>query len=660
MLKFNLKTMKHSNLKSGILYALLPVLAFSCKKFTEVNTDPVAANSNQVQVEYFIDNSIVTAQMNPGVSERAFILYWAAAGHQVSDADGATFSWGAYSDEWISEYYNNQASALSYVNSAITVAQQQIAAGTQKLYTNNMMQIAKIWRAYLIGEMSDCFGPMPINGFQGVNPSFSDVKTVYYYLLGQLDSASAAIDINVDAVPSTVGVEDPAYAFNYAHWQQYANSMRLRLAMRLSEVDPGKAKSEFEAAAATGNYIRDNSATMGVTEAAGWNSLSGVYSRPWYLAPVSVTLSNLMVNLGGVTTQSLLPGVVSDPTSLTAADGKIKNSGYIGQYLPAVFTTKTNNPYSAYYMDGLPPTIDPRAFQMFYLPGNSASSTFPSAGWVDANTQDNFMNPDGSVLKPFDAAWTWNPVPDGNWGAKGGYQDAYASLIAIGQSNGKVPSLQQKFRTQTARRVFFGPWETYFLLAEGAVRGWATPISAESAYDSGVAASFTYWGVDNDVAAYLASDDYNRVGTSVDWNHTTEATGFTASFVDGVSGTPGTVSVSYPTNNLYQSGGVRNDHLTKIITQKFIAQTPWLPLETWSDHRRLGLPFFENVVLESPIQTLPALTTGNMNTASQQFLPQRMKYPASLQNSNVDGYNAAISELGGEDGTLTPLWWAQH
>jgi hypothetical protein len=105
---------------------------------------------------------------------------------------------------------------------------------------------------------------------------------------------------------------------------------------------------------------------------------------------------------------------------------------------------------------------------------------------------------------------------------------------------------------------------------------------------------------------------------------------------------------------------VRNDQLTKIITQKFIAQTPWLPLETWNDHRRLGLPFFENVVLESPINTLPALTSSNMNTANVQFLPQRMKYPSTLPNSNVEGYNGAVSALGGADAILTPLWWAQH
>ena len=186
-------------------------------------------------------------------------------------------------------------------------------------------------------------------------------------------------------------------------------------------------------------------------------------------------------------------------------------------------------------------------------------------------------------------------------------------------------------------------------------------MSAQDAYNAGIGASFAYWGVSQYLSTYLASDDYNRVGTCVDWANTTEPpASFTAAYVDGTTGTPGTKSISYPTNNLYKGGSLKNDALTKIITQKFIAQTPWVPLETWNDHRRLGLPFFENVVLESPINTLPALNAGNLNTANIQFLPQRMLYPSSLKNSNVNGYNQAISELGGQDAVLTPLWWAQQ
>ena len=36
-----------------------------------------------------------------------------------------------------------------------------------------------------------------------------------------------------------------------------------------------------------------------------------------------------------------------------------------------------------------------------------------------------------------------------------------------------------------------------------------------------------------------------------------------------------------------------NDALTKIITQKYIANTPYGVVEMWNDRRRLGLPFFE-------------------------------------------------------------------
>src|SRR5437764_7052730 len=182
-------------IRTSVLLITPVLILSSCKKITDINTNPVAASADQVQVEYFIDNSIVHAQMNPGVSERSFILYWTAAGHQISDADGATFSWASYNDEWIGEYYDNQSGALNMINSAIDVANHQIAAKTSKPYTNNLLQVARIWRAYLLSEMSDNFGPMPVQGFQGTNPDFVDVKSVYYYLLSELKDASSKIDV---------------------------------------------------------------------------------------------------------------------------------------------------------------------------------------------------------------------------------------------------------------------------------------------------------------------------------------------------------------------------------------------------------------------------------------------------------------------------------
>lgn len=649
--------MRHIIKKSSLIATAILVFA-GCKKITDINTSPTAASAGQTQVEYFIDNSIIHAQMNPGVSERAFVLYWVPGGRQIADADGATFSVADYNDEWIGEYYNNQSGALNTINSAIDVATQQVEAGTQKYYTNDLIQVSRIWRAYLISEMSDNFGPMPTLAFQGKNPEFQDVKSVYYYILAELKDATSKLDVTIPAVPSVVANEDPAYGFNFSKWQAYGNSLRMRLAMRLSEVDPGKAQTEFEDAA-QGALLTDASQTFQIQEKPGWDDLSGMYSRCWYQLPESVTFNNLVVNLGSVTSAQQIPSVVSDAASQATALANIKPADYAGQYYPVQMTTKTNNPFSAYWLDGLPNAIDPRAYQMFYIPGNSTDPSFPNGtcGAVNSNTVGFVKDVDGNKIKDIDAKFTWNGTPDGNWGSKGGLFQA----IDIGAATSMVPSLQNKFRTQTAKRVFFGPWETYFLLAEGAVRGWATPIDGKTAYETGIQKSFEYWGTSQYLATYLASTDYNNNGTSVNWDNTTEpGNSHQMNYVDGITGTTGTVSIPYPSNTLYENGAVRNDHLTKILTQKYIAQTPWLPLETWSDHRRLGLPFFENVVLEAPIQTLPALNNSNYMTSSQQFFPQRLKYPSGLQNSNVNGYKQAVSALGGPDATLTPLWWAQH
>ena len=54
-------------------------------------------------------------------------------------------------------------------------------------------------------------------------------------------------------------------------------------------------------------------------------------------------------------------------------------------------------------------------------------------------------------------------------------------------------------------------------------------------------------------------------------------------YVDGYSKEQKTVTYEYPTASKTLYGKELNDHLTKIITQKFIAQTPYLVLEMWSD-----------------------------------------------------------------------------
>ncbi|PTX18055.1 SusD-like starch-binding protein associating with outer membrane [Pontibacter mucosus] len=632
--------MKNILKKSWVLMAT-GLLLTSCNDFEEINVSPVAANADQVQVEYFINNSIISAQMNPDVAERSFILYWKVAAHYQ---EGGTLSAGGYNDGWTSAYYNQVASWLNAANTAIEIANGHISSGNTQPYTNNLLQVARIWRAYLMSEMSDNFGPIPINAFQGENPEFSDVKSVYYFTLEELKDASAKLDASVET-NDRLRKLDPAYAYNWDSWKKYANSLRLRLAMRLSEVDPAKAQSEFEAAAASSELILSMGDVFKVQERPGWDALSGVMSREWNAQFLSQTLFNTYFNLGGVESRNLLGG---------SFHSAIKPADWLGQRFENHFATKTNNPSAGYWFNGLPHAIDPRAYESFIIPGDFSNpnfSNYPSWTTDARNTKRQLLDDNGNVLKEIDATNTWNSTTNGSWGAKGAKNRLYTY-------SGTIPRMSHEFRTSQSQRVFFGPWETYFLIAEAALRGWSTPMGAKDAYEAGIASSFEYWNLP--MQSYLSSEEYNRNGTSVSWDHTAEPPATQQmQFENGYTGEAGQTAFKYPDNHLYKNGTVKNDHLTKIITQKYISQFPWLPLEAWNDHRRLGLPFFENPAVENPLPNLQALNSSNYMESRVEFFPQRLRYPSSLINTNPAGYDQAVGALGGPDAVSTPLWWAQ-
>ncbi|RYZ62715.1 MAG: SusD/RagB family nutrient-binding outer membrane lipoprotein [Chitinophagaceae bacterium] len=633
-------------LKINLLLAAGFALAVSgCKKFDEINTDPIAANTDQVQVEYFINNSIIGAQQDPHIAERVFVLYWkTAARHHLSTG----IAGGSYDDGWSGDYYSNgyMSGWLNHINTAIQVANEKIAAGKVQPYTANLLQVARIWRVYLMSEMTDNFGPIPINAFQGQNPNFASVKDVYYHMLDELKDASGKLDVSV-INPDVVKKQDPAYGYDYNKWRRYANSLRLRLAMRLSEVDAGKAKPEFEAAAA-GELITEASQNFQVQERSGWDPLSGVMSREWNSQILSGTLKNLYVGLGGVTSQAQLPATFHS---------SVKPADWAGIKYDQHFATATNEPFAGYWLDGLPSKIDPRAYKAFPIPGDFSNPEFSGYPTYDNTAETptaSLNNVTGTgVFKTINATNTYNAFTVGDWGAKG-------SRNTVRNYPGTMPRLAQRFRGSAEKRIFFANWETYFLLAEAAVKGWTVPVSAQVAYENGVKASFDYWGVGSHAANYLASEDYNNAGTSAKFTHTAEPPASrTMRYKDGYTDVESTVNILYPTNTIYKNGAVKNDQLTKIITQKYIAQVPWLPLEAWNDHRRLGLPFFENVAVENPLPNLPALTQANMMTNQVKFYPQRLRYPSSLRNSSPKGYTEAVSLLGGPDEVLTPLWWAK-
>ena len=653
-----MKTMNKLFLGLGFCAGLV-----SCSDFDEVNTNPTAAGEEYVKPQYALNNSIGQAQMNPGTAERIVVYNWASAARICGEM--SFLNVGRYSDDYTSAYYYPDLSAsIKNATLAITAVENQLEAATttahEKEFFPNVKQFARIWRAYLISEFVDNFGPYPIESFLGENPVFNSEKDDYEFILKELKEAAAAINTSVLPVEAE-GKCDPFDNVKYdpVKWQKYANSLRMRLAMRLSNIDKATAQTEFEDAA-KGNKILTADEMFAVKENDGWDVFSGVYTRSFDDQVLSSTVANLLTNLGGIK--------VTEQRSDLAS--YVKPANYLGIKYDRHYVANTDNPTKQYWLDGMPENLDPRALKIFCLPDDENAENYidkyndRTAKDFVLYTVDENGNPIPNKDNPgeikIDATRCWNGYPAGS---RGGWSPtlAYNQLVTNGYGPGCTLPMLGKDYCQGKSRIFFAAWETYFLLAEASLYGWNTGTTAKEAYENGIKASFEYFGVSEYVNDYLNSTNYNRVGTSVKFDHTTEPTAEQMTYVDGYSKEQKTVTYEYPTASKTLYGKALNDHLTKIITQKFIAQTPYLVLEMWSDFRRLGLPFFEIPANESSMTGSDMVNAWNPNSWKDgqkwEFYPQRMRYPSSLENADHEGYKQAVELLGGSDNIITPLWW---
>lgn len=653
-----MKTMNKLFLGLGFCAGLV-----SCSDFDEVNTNPTAAGEEYVKPQYALNNSIGQAQMNPGTAERIVVYNWASAARICGEM--SFLNVGRYSDDYTSSYYYPDLSAsIKNATLAITAVENQLEAATttahEKEFFPNVKQFARIWRAYLISEFVDNFGPYPIESFLGENPVFNSEKDDYEFILKELKEAAAAINTSVLPVEAE-GKCDPFDNVKYdpVKWQKYANSLRMRLAMRLSNIDKATAQAEFEDAA-KGNKILTADDMFAVKENDGWDVFSGVYTRSFDDQVLSSTVANLLTNLGGIK--------VTEQRSDLAS--YVKPANYLGIKYDRHYVANTDNPTKQYWLDGMPENLDPRALKIFCLPDDENAENYidkyndRTAKDFVLYTVDENGNPIPNKDNPgeikIDATRCWNGYPAGS---RGGWSPtlAYNQLVTNGYGPGCTLPMLGKDYCKGKTRIFFAAWETYFLLAEASLYGWNTGTTAKEAYENGIKASFEYFGVSEYVNDYLNSTNYNRVGTSVKFDHTTEPTAEQMTYVDGYSKEQKTVTYEYPTASKTLYGKALNDHLTKIITQKFIAQTPYLVLEMWSDFRRLGLPFFEIPANESSMTGSDMVNVWNPNSWKDgqkwEFYPQRMRYPSSLENADPEGYKQAVELLGGSDNIITPLWW---
>ncbi|WP_124979401.1 SusD/RagB family nutrient-binding outer membrane lipoprotein [Nonlabens xiamenensis] len=151
------------------------------------------------------------------------------------------------------------------------------------------------------------------------------------------------------------------------------------------------------------------------------------------------------------------------------------------------------------------------------------------------------------------------------------------------------------FREDTGqlKANYMTAWETNFLLAEAAQRGWIN-APAQDLYELAVTQAFAYWNT-------ALPSDY--------------------------------------LSNEAAFGGNGADPIEQIITQKWLASVI-NGYEGWIEYRRTGFP---------QLKTISASLNNNL-------IPVRMPYPAEEASLNAENYNQAAAATNDNDINV-PVWW---
>lgn len=76
------------------------------------------------------------------------------------------------------------------------------------------------------------------------NPKYDTVEDLYGWFFTELDACEQQLGTGTDHISGDV----TSMGGDVAKWKKYANSLRMRYAMRISDVNPSKGQEEFEKA----------------------------------------------------------------------------------------------------------------------------------------------------------------------------------------------------------------------------------------------------------------------------------------------------------------------------------------------------------------------------------------------------------------------------
>ena len=268
------------------------------------------------------------------------------------------------------------------------------------------LAVAQVIKVAAMHRVTDCFGPIPYNalGFEGaVTTPYDSQEEVYNKFFEELQAARQVLLDNKAAVLSPL--VDKVYAGDVTNWIRFANSLQLRLALRISYANPTLAKAMAEDAVnpANGGVIEKNeqnatwknytTSTNSMRTAIMYNSHD---SRP--SAEIACYLNGYKdPRISSYLTESGLPNAsyATDPKPFKDSDGNWLKSpeGVSCEYIGirrgwATFDVKWSINFSDINLPGNTPALWLNASEVCFLRAEGAAVF----GWDMGGTAESFYN----------------------------------------------------------------------------------------------------------------------------------------------------------------------------------------------------------------------------------------------------------------------------
>ncbi|WP_418992700.1 SusD/RagB family nutrient-binding outer membrane lipoprotein [Alistipes sp.] len=248
------------NIIPKVVLAGLALAAAACTgNYEEINRNPYEVTGDEMDRDGYAMRSFLTTMQSwvipTEVNQCQFtdVLMGGVYGGYFVDANSGfnnnSFSTYLPASNWSEVFYET-------VYQKISANYAELIGITQD---ENALAVARIIKVAGLSRVADTYGPIPYQALEDAQKSALDSEeTVYKAMFADLDAAIEVLTAN--RTQAIVSDADRLYGGNLEKWCRLANSLKLRLAMRIVYADPTLAQQMAEEAVSSEvGVMRDNS-----------------------------------------------------------------------------------------------------------------------------------------------------------------------------------------------------------------------------------------------------------------------------------------------------------------------------------------------------------------------------------------------------------------